>query len=167
LIKTAVVNFFYGRFLKLAFVVQDVDYGAFGVSHGEIGDDTVLESFDFCKVLFAPEFHFFDVAFGFFEVFDDAMVFFDEFVNFNSGLIKLNDGLWLVGDEFGFDMINILKEGFALGFELFDSEFDFFDVLGMSGDECLLKIAELGVFLVQSADLGLEFRVEGVETDDF
>ena len=167
MVNTAVVNFFYGRFVELAFVVQDVDDGAFGVSHGEIVNDTVLKSFDFCKVLFAPEFHLFDVAFGFFEVFDDAMVFFDEFVDFDSGLIKLNDGLGLVGEEFGFDMLDILEEGFALGFELFDSDFDFFDFLGMSGDEGLLKIAELGVFLGESADLGLEFGVEGVETGNF
>lgn len=167
LVKTAIVNFFYGRFVELAFVVQGVDDGAFGVSHGEIVDDTVLKSFDFCKVLFAPEFHLFDVALGFFEVFDDAMVFFDEFVDFDSRLIKLNDGLGLVGDEFGFDMLDILEEGFALVFELFDSEFDFFDVLGMSGDEDLLKIAELGVFVGESADLRLEFWVEIVETDNF
>jgi hypothetical protein len=107
------------------------------------------------------------VVFGFFEFFDDTMVFFDEFVDFNSGLIKLNDGLWLVSDEFGFDLFDIMEEGFSLGFELFDSEFDFFDVLGMPGDEGLLKIAELGVFLGEIADLSLEFGVEGVETGDF
>jgi hypothetical protein len=95
------------------------------------------------------------------------MVFFDEFVNLDSGLIKLNDGLWLVCDEFGFDLFDIMEEGFSLGFELFDSEFNAFDVLGMPGDEGLLKIAELGVFLGESADLGLEFEVEGVETGDF
>jgi hypothetical protein len=167
LIEAAIVDFLDGGFVELAFVVQDVDDGSFGFPHGEIGVDTVSESFDLGKVLFASEFHFLDVIFGFFEVFDDTVVFFDELVDFNSGLVKLNDSLGLVSDEFGFDLVDILEEGFAFGFKLFDFEFDLIDVLGMPGDEGLLKIAELGVFLGEGVDSGLEFGVEGVEMGDF